>query len=202
MIRSLITIFINFIIPPRASERVVSRLTLEDLLNLQTEDGLPYHDSAVRALVWELKYYANAHASSLAGELLAEELLAVASEEIGTPLLVPIPMHPTRRKERGHNQTEVLCEAALRALGKNSGVFDYVPNALIRITNTSPQQGLARHKRLKNLTGSMTASEIVKGRVCVVVDDVSTTGATFAEAKRALKKAGARSVHTIALARS
>ena len=68
--------------------------------------------------------------------------------------------------------------------------------------HTLPQQGLERHNRLKNLKNSMTVSDPakVKGRVCIVVDDVTTTGASFAEAKRALREAGAAEVCCIALA--
>lgn len=197
---------INFILPPRASERAVESLTLDELLTLQTTEGLPYQDERVRVLVWELKYHANRRAAALCGELMAEELLGIAGEELGRPLLIPVPMHKTRRLERGHNQTELLCEAALRHLGgtdKFSVPFDYVPHALARIRQTPEQQKLSRERRLNNLKNSMRASpDIVAGRVCVVVDDVKTTGATLAEAKRALLAAGAARVHTVALAQS
>jgi ComF family protein len=132
---------------------------------------------------------------------LADELLALAAEELGVPLLIPIPMHPDRYKERGHNQTEVLCEAALRALGQGESPFEYKRDVLKRVVDTPHQQGLARSKRLKNVEDSMVAKD-VEGRVCVVVDDVTTTGATLTEAKRALLAAGARRVHCVALARS
>ncbi|MBP7770721.1 MAG: ComF family protein [Candidatus Pacebacteria bacterium] len=224
----------NIILPPRRTQLLVGALALDDLLVLQTAEGLPYADEAVRALVWELKYYGNKHAAMLAGKILAEELLAIAAEELGRPLLVPVPMHKTRKRERGHNQTELLCEAALQALGdfpgkKSSGLlspgyalagqtifpgkspaasgsapYDYTPRALTRIKATPEQQKLDRAKRLKNVAGSMQVEnpELVEGRTCVVVDDVTTTGATLAEAKRALKAAGARRVHTVALAQS
>ncbi len=200
MLRDLFTSIIDLIVPPRRSELLVRTLTLEELLNLQTEEGLPYHDSRVTALVWELKYYANRRAAALAGELLADELLALAAEEIGTPLLIPVPMHAARRRQRGHNQTELLCKAAL----KNITGIDYMPNVLIKIKTTIPQQGLDKHLRIKNVHGSMEVSDASKitGRVCIVVDDVATTGATLAEASRALRAAGARRVHTVALARS
>lgn len=221
----------NFILPPRGTEAAVGSLTLEHLRDLQTSEGLPYADEAVRALVWELKYYANRRAGTLAGELLSEELLAVASEELGRPLLIPVPMHKARRRERGHNQTELLCEAALKHLDasadipgkKSSGLpyrgvplsgqtifpetsasaYEYAPHILKRIKATPEQQKLDRAKRLKNVKGSMQADPtLVRGRVCVVVDDVTTTGATLAEATRALKAAGAQRVHTTALAQS
>jgi ComF family protein len=168
---------------------------------LQTEDGLPYRDPDVKALVWELKYRANSHAATLAGTLLADELLALAADELGKPLLIPVPMHPARRKVRKHNHTELLCQAAVKKL---ENVFDYAPDILIRTIDTPTQQGLARHKRLKNVHDSMEVidPERVEARVCVVVDDVATTGATLAEAKRALRAAGARRVHLVALARS
>jgi competence protein ComFC len=192
---------IDLVVPPRETDRLVRDLTLEDLLNIQTEDGLPYHDPAVRALVWELKYFANKKAAALAGELLAEELLALAQEEIGKPLLIPIPMHTARRRERGHNQTELLCVAALKHI---PGTFEYAPRVLERTSNTNQQQGLERMKRLQNVKGSMRVvdPDCIAGRICIVVDDVSTTGATFTEAKRVLKEAKARRIICVALARS
>lgn len=222
MLNNFLLTVVNFILPPRRTQEAVECLTLDELLELQTADGLPYAREEVRSLVWEIKYHANKRAAGLAGELLSEELLAVASEELGRPLLIPVPMHTTRRRERGHNQTELLCEAALEALNKNisknslvdvsaerrpedffDDIFDYAPIALRRIKLTPEQQKLSRAERLTNLKNSMQADpDIVKGRVCVVVDDVTTTGATLAEAKRALKEAGAARVHTLALAQS
>jgi predicted amidophosphoribosyltransferase len=167
----------------------------------------------------------------LAGEFLAEELLALASEELGRPLLLPIPMHGSRLSERGHNHTELLCQAALAHLeapadssgkivwpamgptqdgrpedfftGLSAKAFDYTPRAISRIRMTTEQQKLSREARLNNLKNSMQADpKAVAGRVCVVVDDVTTTGATFAEATRALKAAGALRVHCVTLAQS
>ncbi len=196
----VINFLINLVVPRRASERMVASLTMRDLEMLQTPHGLPYHAHEAQALVWEIKYYGNKRAAQLAGALLAEELLAIASEELGRPLLIPVPMHKARRRERGHNQTELLCEAALQTLGQ---AYEYAPQALARVTNTPHQQGLERTKRLGNVKNSMQAdAKFVAGRTCVVVDDVSTTGATFAEATRALKALGAARIHCVALAQS
>ena len=199
---------VDLLLPPRRTELLVRSLNLQILESLSSEDGLPYHDPRITALVWELKYYGTKRAAALAGGYLSEVLLAIAAEELGAPLLVPVPMHKTRRRERGHNQTELLCEhvmLALRSLGGEGPVLEYTPNALTRTINTKTQQGLPRAKRLKNIKNSMAAGPDagrIAGRVCIVVDDVITTGATLAEAKRALLSCGARAVHTIALARS
>ncbi len=203
MIKSFFYFLLNMLAPPRKTERLVSILTLQTLekilLRGNTVGLLPYHDERVRALVWELKYYAGQHAAQLSGSIMSDTLIAIASEEIGRPLLVPIPMHKTRRRERGHNQTEVLCEAVLPFA---QDMYEYAPTALVRTKNTPPQQGLIKKIRQNNVAGSMTVADShqVSGRMCVVVDDVSTTGATFAEAKRALRAAGARKVECVALA--
>ena len=171
------------------------------------ERALPYKEKVVTALVWELKYRANPRAAALAGAFLAEELMATAVEELGKPLLIPVPMHSARRRERGYNQTELLCTYAIRALNEVEGrndCFDYAPDILIRTRATPPQQGLPKHERLKNIKNSMRVAspERVHGRACVVVDDVTTTGATLIEARRALLAAGAARVHLVALAQS
>lgn len=202
-IRAVFYFIAGLFAPPRETERELEELTQEKLQALARYDGtLPYHERAVRALVWELKYRARGRACDLAGEYVADLLLAEAEEHIGTMLLIPMPMHEARRKQRGHNQTELLCESALKVLG--AGPFAYNPHILTRVKNTKTQQGLERSERLKNVKDSMLVKypEQVKGRACIVVDDVTTTGATFAEAKRALKAAGASEVRLIALAQS
>ena len=118
MLREMVRNLLDFMIPPRASERLVRSLTLSDLFSMTQDDSLPYHDPRVTALIWELKYYGSRQAAALCGEYLADQLLATAAEELGNPLLIPIPMHPERRRARGHNQTELLCEAVLTLLGK------------------------------------------------------------------------------------
>ena len=191
------------IIPPRPTEDALRRLTTAYLCELRNPHTLtlPYHDERVRALVWEVKYYANSHALALCGPVLAEALIEAARDSIGKPLLIPIPMHTLRRKKRGHNQTELLAQAALAHLGTT---FDYMPDAMARVRDTTQQQGLPQHTRRVNVTRSMNVivPEKVRGRFCIVLDDVKTTGATLAEAQRALLAAGARTVETLALAHS
>jgi ComF family protein len=196
---------------PRRTERLVRELDIKVLraLTLRGEKSgsLPYHDERVRALVWEVKYYASPYSCELAGTILADVLKAVAIESLGTPLLIPVPMHKRRRRQRGHNQTELLCDSALRSLGGVGGCFfEYRKNVLIRIKHTKPQQSLPKETRKENLKFSMLVPvaqlAVVRGRTCVVVDDVSTTGATFKEAARALRAAGAAHVECIALAYS
>jgi ComF family protein len=200
---ALVTSFVtSLLFRVRPTEKITEGLMVRDLQSLARYDGtLPYGDRRVRALVWEVKYYAHSRAAQLAGEYLADLLLGESAESIGRPLLIPMPMHKDRKRERGHNQTEVLCQSALPYL---RDAFDYEPNILQRVRFTRPQQGLERHSRLSNVKNSMQVvlGSGIAGRVCIVVDDVTTTGATFAEAKRALKAAGARDVRFVALAQS
>lgn len=199
---SFISSVLDLLFPLRKTEDAVRKLSLDDLFQIATPEGpLPYRDDRVTSLVWELKYRRNPRAAALAGEYLSDMLMAEAAEFLGKPLLIPMPMHAARRKERGYNQTEVLCEAAMEFL-KDS--FEYAPDIVTRIQNTVPQQGLERHKRLSNVKNSMHVNNParVRGRVCMVVDDVSTTGATGQEARRVLQTCVCQAVRIVALARS
>jgi len=182
----------------------VRGITQQELLQFpRTQSGaLPYHQEIVRALVWEAKYHTNPYALSLCVPILKEQLYAIAGDIIGTMLLIPIPMSSARRRERGHNHTEILCEALLHSLGSDASMVEYAPRALVRTTHTKPQQGLSKNIRTHNVKGSMQATSEVLGRVCVVVDDVETTGATLEEARRALRAAGAQDAFTITVAQT
>lgn len=198
--------FFEALFVPRATDTTVRDMTPAQLAGLAMYDGvLPYQDPRVKALVWELKYYANGAAATLAGAHMADILLGIAGDELGKPLVLPVPMFEKRRRRRGHNQTEILCEAALASMDKeNQEAFEYLPHTLVRYRNTRPQQGLEKHERLTNVEHSMKIKDpaAVRGRVCIVVDDVTTTGATLTEARRVLCEAGARAVHCVSLARS
>lgn len=222
---------LDAIMPPRVTQRRVAVLSSEVLREIIRREKnlayapkirslLPYRNRAVKALVYEMKYRNSARAYQLAAELLHEELLAVSEDTVGTPLVVPVPMHAQRKRERGFNQTEMLCEKvlgignqdmttlahySLGGIGRSSEQrsdlgFEYAPHALIRIASGIPQQKLTRNARLENMKGSMRADPIVKDRICIVVDDVTTTGATLTECQRALKAAGAKGVYLLALA--
>lgn len=114
-------------------------------------------------------------------------------------LLVPVPVHPSRRRERGYDQAELLAIVAGRHLRLP------VIAALIRSRATVRQAELDRSARSDNVRGAFalngSAGDAIRGRWPVLVDDVMTTGATLGDAATALLEAGAIAVSALTLAR-
>lgn len=124
-----------------------------------------------------------------------DDLLAYAR---GFDALVPVPLHPSRRRERGYNQAEAIAEA----LGRFSGT-PVRPRALIRRKATATQTRLGREQRLGNLEGAFACPDAgsARGLRLLLVDDVFTTGATVSACARALRQAGCGAVGVFALGR-
>ena len=115
--------------------------------------------------------------------------------------IVPVPLHPRRLRERGFNQAHLLAAEARRA-GVLSPRARLDPSALARVRETRSQTKLSRTERLENLRGAFTARpDRVRGCTVLLVDDVMTTGATLEACTRALRRAGARSVDAVVVAR-
>jgi ComF family protein len=113
-------------------------------------------------------------------------------------LIVPVPLHASRLRERGYNQSTLLAQQ----LSHTSGL-PLVESALKRIRATSPQVTLNAAERKINVSNAFEASgDIVQGRQVLLVDDVCTTGATLGSSSVALRQAGAASVWAITLARA
>jgi ComF family protein len=156
----------------------------------------PY-SGALRTLIHELKFRGRRRvADHLADALLADPALDRLLG--GADVLVPVPLHPRRRRERGFNQAELLA----RALARRGGPA-CVPEALVRRKETAPQSGLSAAARRRNVAGAFAVRRraAVAGRIVVLVDDVFTTGAPAAACTRALLKAGAREVRLVTVAR-
>ncbi len=152
---------------------------------------LPFRGPA-RDLVRALKYD---HRLSVAGELGRLVLPEAARlTECGVEALVPVPLHRTRRRERGFNQSELLASAVGEPLGLP------VALALRRVRATRTQTDLPRGRRLRNVEGAFEATRSLAGMSVVVVDDVVTTGATIAAACSAALEAGASAVAAMAVA--
>jgi ComF family protein len=113
------------------------------------------------------------------------------------PLVVPLPLHPSRLAERGFNQSLEIARIVARGLD-----LRLAESAMRRTRATAPQVGLARAERASNLSGAFAAdARVVAGRAVILLDDVVTTGSTVAEAARTLAMAGAMAVQVWAAAR-
>jgi ComF family protein len=134
-------------------------------------------------------------------QALCSALLADAARRVAAPapsLLVPVPMHPRRLRERGFHPAGVLARALSRAMRIPAD-----PRALRAARATASQTGLDRRARRANVRAAFDARPGFSSPICVaLVDDVVTTGATLAECARALRRAGARHVVGICVART
>ncbi len=117
----------------------------------------------------------------------------------GADFLVPVPLHPARRRERGFNQSRLLARelSGLRGMRVLEG-------CLVKTRNVPPQAGLHAAERETNVKNAYTVRRPrqVEGRTLVLVDDVTTTGATVRECASVLVEAGAKEVRAITLARA
>jgi ComF family protein len=151
------------------------------------------YDGSLRAILHAFKYDGRRSLARPLGRLLAE---AGADLLVGADLAVPVPLHPRRERARGFNQARDL------AAGLDGPV---VVDALVRTRATVSQTDLPAARRHANVRGAFlvraAAASRVSGAIVVLVDDVSTTGATLEACARALKRAGAREVRALTAAR-
>jgi ComF family protein len=149
------------------------------------------YDGALRAIVHALKYEGRRSLARPLGRLMRERGAAMIA---GAACVIPVPLHPSRRHQRGFNQAADLA--------RQMGIPVVV--ALRRVRATQTQTGLPagrRHRNVRDAFAATRAARALIGAVVVVVDDVSTTGATLDACARTLKLAGIAEVRALTAAR-
>ncbi len=162
------------------------------------------YDGGLRELIHLLKYEQVRPAADALGRVLAQTIAALEPLFGGDQILVvPVPLHARKRRQRGFNQTELIARAALKLkpAGKR---LELDARVLERRRETQSQTGLTRHQRRENMRGAFAVvkPERVVGQEVLLVDDVFTTGTTVSECARILRRAGAAKVWVATVART
>ncbi len=156
--------------------------------------GLWLHAEPVSGAVYRFKY----RNKRTWGRLFARELARQYGGQIrdwGIDEIIPIPLHISRKRQRGFNQSEVVA----RELADLTGI-PCRPDVLLRIRKTAPQKELDPDGRSANLHGAFGVSRSWRASEKVLlVDDIYTTGATVEKAAKILKKAGCRNVYFLTI---
>lgn len=174
----------------------IPRASFDDFEKKQIYAVFDYRDKTIKRLLWALKYKGGRTVAHIIAEKMYDELF----EELGehevfenftNPLIIPIPLSKKRMRERGFNQAELIAKEF-----SVCSQIDIDSHVLIKTKNTPPQTSLKKAARLKNLIGcfSIQNQDSIRERNIILIDDITTTGATLREAQKTLIESGARKV--------
>lgn len=157
--------------------------------------SIAYDSKAAKELVHNLKYMSIKDIAQLLGEFMVQRVRASKLILDGF-VVVPVPSHKKRQSARGYNQAELLARYLCFRTGLSGG------SVLDKIRETKPQVSFGRELRLKNIEGSIFCvdAEFILDKKVLLVDDISTTGATLSECAKILKQNGAKEVWALVVA--
>lgn len=147
----------------------------------------------VDALIQALKYGGNLAAALPLSSALAQQ----AAQQPRPDLLIPMPLHPVRLKQRGFNQSAEIARLVARELGIPLGL-----EICTRLRDTTPQMTLPLKQRGANVKGAFACTADLSGMRVAIVDDVMTSGATLNELAKTLSNRGATQISAWVVARA
>jgi ComF family protein len=169
---------------------------------LNKKDNLRYSRSAViydvfsKKLILDFKFF-----DHIENKKLLAQWMYLAGKDIfdaGVDVIIPIPLHKLRLLKRKYNQSAILASELSKMTNIKS---DY--KSFVKIRSTQPQSECSGKKRITNIKNAFTVKnpENIKGKRILLIDDVYTTGSTLRECAKVLKKAGAKSVDALTIAK-
>lgn len=155
--------------------------------------SLMRYDNRAVQLITRYKFH-----DSLSYSRLLAELLLIRLAEIRMPdCLIAVPLHASRLRERGYNQSHELGKILASRLG-----IPLQSEAVVRVRETCQQTGLDAKQRRQNIRGAFAVVAPIEYKHVAIIDDVVTTGSTVNELARVLKKAGVETVSVWSIARA
>ncbi len=179
------------------NRRYLCRLCLKGVYRFQLARSFASYNEVSRRAIVMLKYEEITRLGDwFAGQLAG--IVAEDSEKFAADLVAPVPLHPSRLRERGYNQAELIARPLARLLR-----IPYKPHLLVRTKPRPPKLMLSRSERWRSVRGAYAVAEgaKLKGQRILIVDDLFTTGATMDACAGALRKAGAARVVALTVAR-
>ena len=164
-------------------------------------DGLlsyGFHGGPLRQAIREFKYADLRSLAAPLGQLMAVGWTTLAPQGLQPDVIVPVPLHPSRQRQRGYNQAALLAQELGSFLQR-----PVVQDDLVRIKATAPQVDLDAQERRVNVHNAFHCTDTsLSGKHVLLIDDVCTTGATLESACVALRETGTLSVWAYTLARA
>jgi ComF family protein len=200
--------FLNLIFPPqcevchRKSEETLCHDCFAQVKFMKPQMGInsaAAYEGVVKTALHRFKFQNRKRLAQPLGIMLVNYLCQLPGFKIeAIDCIVPVPLHQRRQRARGFNQVELLAEVVGRYFEK-----PVVP-AIARIRDTHPQFDLPREQRISNVKGVFKATNpsALAGRTVLLLDDIYTTGSTVAECSQAIRRAGAKKIEVLTLARA
>jgi len=163
------------------------------------------YSDELREMIHLLKYERMRTVAKPLGRLLARAIETLEGEAGSEMLVVAVPLFPSKERQRGYNQAELLACAAMAELKRSKPAWKLLEahGAIQRVKDTRSQFELTPKGRRRNLQGAFAAGATeVAGREVLLVDDIYTTGATARECARVLRRAGASKVWVATVSRA
>jgi len=207
---------LDLLFPINYNQGFLNNLTTERFLSLTAPAKIPpisntlsivnYKNRLVKKAIQSFKFENNQQLSKLFAEILYDNLVEELSNlnltiNFNKPILITVPLSRQRQRKRGYNQVELIAEEIIKI--DQGGFLEYKKNVLKKVKNTPPQSHTKNKiERMKNLEGCFKVinSSIIKNQNIILLDDVTTTGATLSEAVRTLKFAQPKQIICVTLA--
>lgn len=154
------------------------------------------YEGTIKELIHKFKYSQKLH-YKIIFEKLCSEFIDAFKILSDIDIIIPIPLHSARLREREYNQSQILSSILSNIINK-----PVVSNLLMRVRNTKPQVALDEKSRIENICGcfSVKNNQMLKSRNILLVDDVLTTGITLSEAAKSIKEFKPNNIFAFAMA--